>query len=130
MTVGERIKLRRKELGLSVDQLADMLGKNRATVYRYESDEIENLSITVLEPLAKALKTSPPFLMGWGDETIEVEVVNKEDTLLRELTTYFYLLNNTGMEEAIKRIKELSFIPSYCKNEVKNYADSSSIHSS
>ena len=38
MTVGERIKRRRKELKLSVDYVAKKLGKNRATVYRYESD--------------------------------------------------------------------------------------------
>jgi len=65
MTVGERIKARRKELGFSVDDLAAKLGKNRATVYRYENGEIENLPTTVLEPLAKALLTTPADLMGW-----------------------------------------------------------------
>lgn len=65
MTIGERIKQRRKELGLSVDELADKLGKNRATIYRYESNEIEKLPTTVLEPLANALGVSPGFLMGW-----------------------------------------------------------------
>lgn len=39
MTIGERIKRRRLQLGMSVDELADELGKNRATVYRYEKDE-------------------------------------------------------------------------------------------
>lgn len=68
MTIGERIKKRRKELGLSVDELAERLGKNRATVYRYESNEIEKLPTTVLEPLAKALATTPSYLMGWQDE--------------------------------------------------------------
>lgn len=65
MSVGERIKARRKELNLSVDEVADKLGKNRATIYRYESDEIENLPVTVLEPLAKILNTTPSYLMGW-----------------------------------------------------------------
>lgn len=68
MTIGERIKQRRKELGLSVDELADKLGKNRATIYRYESNEIEKLPTTVLEPLADVLSVSPGFLMGWEDE--------------------------------------------------------------
>lgn len=68
MTIGERIKQRRKELGLSVDELADKLGKNRATIYRYESNEIEKLPTTVLEPLADVLGVSPGFLMGWEDE--------------------------------------------------------------
>ena len=67
MTIGERIKRRRIQLGLSVDELADMLGKNRATVYRYEKDEIKDMPTTVLEPLAKALLTTPADLMGWED---------------------------------------------------------------
>jgi SOS-response transcriptional repressors (recA-mediated autopeptidases) len=70
MTIGSRIKERRKNLGLSVDDIAARLGKNRATVYRYESDDIENLPSTVLEPLAKVLKTTPAHLMGWKDKDI------------------------------------------------------------
>ena len=33
MNIGERIKQRRTELGLSVDEVASRLGKNRATIY-------------------------------------------------------------------------------------------------
>lgn len=68
MTIGERIKQRRIELGLSVDEVAEKLGKNRATVYRYESNEIENLPVGTLEPLAKILETTPAQLMGWEYE--------------------------------------------------------------
>ncbi|WP_312281035.1 helix-turn-helix domain-containing protein [Oscillibacter sp.] len=67
MTTGDRIKQRRKELGLSVSELARALGKNRATIYRYESNDIENLPVNVLEPLARALDTTPAKLMGWYD---------------------------------------------------------------
>ena len=67
MTVGERIKQRRKELGLTVDEVAERLGKNRATVYRYESNEIENLPTPILEPLSKVLDTTPEYLMGWKE---------------------------------------------------------------
>lgn len=65
MTVGRRIREYRKKLGLSVDDVAEKLGKNRATIYRYESDDIENLPAPVLEPLAKILQTTPAELMGW-----------------------------------------------------------------
>lgn len=73
MSIGDRIKARRKAVGLSVDELAERLGKNRATVYRYESNDIEKLPTTVLEPLAKALDTTPAYLMGWEDNTPTVE---------------------------------------------------------
>lgn len=68
MTVGERIKNRREKLGLSVEEVARKLNKHRATVYRYESNEIETLPIDVLEPLAVVLRTSPAYLMGWEDQ--------------------------------------------------------------
>lgn len=68
MTIGDRIKLRRLEIGLTVDQVAAKIGKNRATVYRYESSDIEKFPIDVLAPLAEALRTTPAYLMGW-DET-------------------------------------------------------------
>lgn len=68
MKIGERIKNRRLELGLSVDEVANKLGKNRATIYRYEKDDIKDFPITVLEPLAKVLETTPADLMGWNKE--------------------------------------------------------------
>lgn len=70
MTVGSRIREYRKKLDLSVDDVAEKLGKNRATIYRYESDDIENLPATVLEPLAKILQTTPAELMGWKREPV------------------------------------------------------------
>lgn len=66
-SIGERIKKRRKQLKLSADQLGKMIGKNRATIYRYENNEIENMPYDVIVPLAKALNVSPSYLMGWDD---------------------------------------------------------------
>lgn len=71
MTIGNRIKSRRKELNLSVDEVAEKLNKNRATIYRYENDEIENLPINILEPLAEILDTTPAYLMGWEENNDE-----------------------------------------------------------
>lgn len=73
MTKGERIKARREALGLSVGELAERLNKNRATIYRYENGEIEDMPITVLEPLAKALNTTPAYIMGWEEEPLDFE---------------------------------------------------------
>jgi len=70
MSVGKRIKERRKQLGFSADKLGEMIGKNRATVYRYESDEIENMPYEVVIPISKALNISPSYLMGWEEEDV------------------------------------------------------------
>lgn len=75
MTIGERIKSRRKHLGMSADELGKKLGKDRSTIYRYEKGDIENLPLDILEPIAKALGTTPQYLMGWE------QVQKKNDTL-------------------------------------------------
>lgn len=78
MKIGQKIKLKREQIGLSVDELAEILGKNRATIYRYESSEIEKLPTTVLEPLAKALKTTPAYLMGWEEPADTLTVLPQD----------------------------------------------------
>ena len=67
MTIGQRIKVRRTELGLSIDDLASKLGKNRTTIYRYENGDIENLPLCILDSLAESLDTTPAYLMGWEE---------------------------------------------------------------
>lgn len=79
-------------MNLSVDELAAKLGKNRATVYRYEKDDIKELPITVLEPLARVLETTPGDLMGWGEE---------EATADKLLETYE---SNIHSDEQLNRI--------------------------
>ena len=68
MTLGEKIKARRIELSLSVDEVAEKIGRNRATVYRYENSDIGDIPTGVLETLAKALLTTPAELRGWEDD--------------------------------------------------------------
>lgn len=73
MRVGDRIRAKRQDLGMSVDELAARLGKNRATVYRYERGDIENMPVNVLEPLAEVLQTTPAYLMGWTPDDYDWE---------------------------------------------------------
>ena len=72
MTTGERMKSRRKEIGRSAEEIAKALGVSRATIYRYEKGDIEKVPGQVLEPIAKALYTTPAYLMGW-DETPDAQ---------------------------------------------------------
>lgn len=133
MTIGARIKQRRKELGLTVEELANRLGKNRATVYRYESNDIENLPTTVLEPLAEVLKVHPAYLIGWqadiskdedGGLVIEGKLSNipsqtdihdNTSSNNTEILLYYSMLNDIGQKEAVKRVKELTYLPDYKK---------------
>lgn len=67
MSIGQRIRSMRTQQGLSIDELAYRLGKNRTTIYRYENGDIENLPLGILDSLAEALNTTPAYLMGWDN---------------------------------------------------------------
>lgn len=88
LTIGQRIKNRRLELHLTVDEVADKLGKNRATVYRYEKDDIKDLPITVLEPLAKVLETTPADLMGWSDNPCDYNISTDVEEILLQMHSF------------------------------------------
>lgn len=96
MDVGKRIRERRKELSLSIDELAQKLNKNRTTVYRYEKGDIENLPMDILGPLAEALNTTPAYLMGW-----ESKPVSALDTI----TDYYRLSVGNENNVRIERFK-------------------------
>lgn len=68
MDINERIRRRRKELGLSAEEIALIIGVSPATIYRYESADILNMGIDKIEPIAKALKTTPAYIMGWESD--------------------------------------------------------------
>lgn len=68
MDFKERIRTRRLELGLTLDEVAKIVGVSNATISRWESGAIENQRRDKVELLAKALRISPGELMGWGDQ--------------------------------------------------------------
>ena len=71
MNINETIKQRRLQLGLNANDVAEALGISRATLYRYESHEIEKLPISVVEPLAEILDITPMELMGWNEQGLK-----------------------------------------------------------
>ena len=64
----DRIRQRRKALGLTAAQVAKALGVSRATVYRYEAGQIEKLPARALEPLAALLQTTSGYLLNGEGE--------------------------------------------------------------
>lgn len=98
MTIGERIKQRRKELKMSADELGKKLGKDRSTVFRYENGDIEKLPIDILEPVAKALQTTPAHLMGW-------EKVQKNNDAIADII--IRLRTDDDFFNAVKRLNDL-----------------------
>ena len=68
MEIGERIKKRRKELGMSQDELAKKVGyTSRSSVAKVETNANGMLQSKLIT-FAKALGTTPAYLMGWEDD--------------------------------------------------------------
>lgn len=65
MDISKMIKSRRLELGLTLKDVASALGTAESTISRYESSNIQNMGIDKIEALAKVLRCSPGYLMGW-----------------------------------------------------------------
>lgn len=60
--VGESLKKARNSKGLTMLQLAEIMGKDRVTITRYESGK-QNLSIETITEICKALEVSPEIIL-------------------------------------------------------------------
>lgn len=142
MTIGEKIRIIRKEKGLSQKQLGSLLGVSQQMIGQYENSPHEP-KIETLRKIATALNMKLSDFLEAGqiihqyipeDDMMDTIMKQNDETILRklhssyhvspdtqkiidplekELFAYFSLLNNKGKLEAIKRMKELSELPAY-----------------
>lgn len=118
MKIGKNISSRRNELGMSVDELASKIGKSRATIYRYENGDIENMPVSIIEPLAKALKIDPLILLDIEDNNdftvqdlspAKKEAMDKllacNDRMCDRVSAYIDVLNDRELAEDISKFK-------------------------
>lgn len=126
MTIGQKIKARRKELGMSAEELGEKLGKNRSTIYRYENGDIEKLPFDFLEPIAKALQTTPEYLTGWNKTTEESEKNSKtsggiairllKDPQFLKVVSMLYSLDESQLVD-VETLLKVSFKNSFNENK-------------
>ena len=101
MTMGQRIALKRKDLGLSQEGLGERLGVSRQAIYKWESDaalpEIEKLV-----NLSREFSVSVDWLLGEEDETAEQRELTPEQLRMVEEIVGRYLdarpAENSGKE--------------------------------
>ncbi len=104
MTIGERIKQRRLELGLSADQVAEKLNVDRTTIFRYERGAISKVPTDTLAKLAQILYTSPTYLMGLSKEA---DRSAKVDNIYQIETKKFPLLGEIVCGKPTLAVEEL-----------------------
>lgn len=69
MSIGTRMKERRLQLNKTLEEVGSVVGVSKATIQRYEKGAITNIPSDKIEKIAKALSTTPAFLMGWEDKS-------------------------------------------------------------
>ena len=79
MEIGDRIRLLREQRELTLEQVGEYVGVNKATVQRYESGEIDIKRTTAIK-LAEILGTNPAYIMGWTDNPARDLLPASEDT--------------------------------------------------
>lgn len=65
-----KLKELRKSKGMTLDELAEIIGTSKQTIHRYENGIITNVPPEKVESLANALGTTPGELMGWDSEPL------------------------------------------------------------
>lgn len=73
MEIKDKIKSRRLELGLTLDEVAQKIGVAASTFQRYESGEIKNMRRDKVKKIADVLELSPYYLMGWSEQSDTTE---------------------------------------------------------
>lgn len=83
--MAQRIKALRQEKGLTLEQVADVVGVGKSTVRKWETGMIANMKRDKIASLAKALGTTPEYLMGWDekkDSPSELDLTEGEKLML------------------------------------------------
>ena len=83
-SMGERIKNRRKELGLSQEELAEKLGyKSKTSISKIEQD-ITDLPLSKVAKFAEILKTTPGYILGTDETDAQIQMLPIRERLQLE----------------------------------------------
>ena len=78
MEIGERIKLKRLELGMTQQELAEKIGYHAKTaISKIESGERE-LRQSKIRPIAEALDTTVEYIMDWEEAEPQLDDLDKK----------------------------------------------------
>ena len=76
--MAQKIKDLRKEKGLTLEQVAAVVGVGKSTVRKWETGMIANMRRDKIAALAKALGTTPAYLMGWKEDDKKIPLTEDQ----------------------------------------------------
>lgn len=102
MTVGERIKKRRLELGLTQEELALKMGYKGKTSVCVAENKGDNVTTTKVKKFAKALDISYNYLIGDYDEN---DIEPEQSTRAKEFMKLFENVGPDVQESVVTLLK-------------------------
>lgn len=122
MSIGQRIKSRREELGMSQEDLAHKIGyKSKSSINKIELD-IQQLRQSKIKQIADALETTTDYIMGWSekknDEPKEKHditdlIKNQYGSDVYELVQLYSKLNETGKNKIMEELSDMVQLQKY-----------------
>ena len=115
MITKDRLRQRRKELGLSMKEVAAKIGVSEATVSRWESGDIANMKRNYIQSYADALGVSPLFIMGLEDTSDTFRrnyeaVVHSSPEVAEAVNVLFSSVPGATEDELIQTAKFLEYL--------------------
>jgi transcriptional regulator with XRE-family HTH domain len=92
------MRARRLELGYTLKDMADAIGRELATYQRYESGSIKGINTDILKAIADKLECSPLYLMGISDDINPTD--NNRRRLEEEIEKLMLTLNEDQLAQA------------------------------
>lgn len=81
----EKLRLLRKKHNLTLEQIANIVGVGKSTVRKWEVGMIANVRRDKIGLLAKALHTTPAYLMGWEENTPDEPQLTEGERFMLEI---------------------------------------------
>ena len=82
--MARKIRELRKAKNMTLEDVATIVGVGKSTVRKWETGMIANMRRDKIASLAKALDTTPAYLMGWEEEQKKNDI--QADIILRMRT--------------------------------------------
>lgn len=110
--MGKRLAQKRIEKGYTQTQMAGMFGISEVSWRKYEKGN--EIASGILVQICAVLECSPNWLLGYHDEGMRLA---PDSLLLKQLRDAFDQLNETGQQEAVKRVEDLTYNPVYTEKK-------------
>lgn len=107
--IGVKIKERREALGLSQDDLAELMGyKSRSTIAKIEKG-VNDVTQTNIVKFAEVLKTTPAYLMDWEKEQQKNDIMADVIMRMRADSEFFSVVESLNRldDEKLRGVKQM-----------------------